>query len=102
VEKKIAIQDALPVLRKNNFKYDLIIVDTYHGSQFPIKFESDRFLNLILKMVTEKGTVIFNRLYYGEKRPSAVKFGQKLEKTFKKVDWFYPEANLMFICQKCN
>jgi len=100
--EKIIIQDALKFCEKCISKYDLIIVDTYHGDQFPTKFESDRFLNLILKMTTERGTVVFNRLYYGEKRPPAVKFGQKLEKTFKKVDWFYPEANLMFICQKCN
>ena len=31
-------------------------------------------------------------------RTEAVKFGNKLEKIFSKVDWFYPQANLMFIC----
>lgn len=88
----IKIEDA------NNIKfgnYDLVIVDMYSGDNFPKEFESDEFL----KKLTKYKTVIINRLYYGDKRPDTVRFGNKLEKNFKKVTWFYPEANLMFICE---
>lgn len=77
-------------------KFDLVIVDLYNGDEFPKKFEEETFL----KKLTKNNLVIFNRLYYGDKRPAAVKFGLKLKKIFSDVEYFYPEANLMFICQK--
>lgn len=75
--------------------FDLVFVDLYNGDQFPKEFESDEFLNNLAKFKV----VIINRLYFGEKRPETVKFGNKLEKIFSKVTWFYPEANVMFICE---
>lgn len=75
-------------------RYDLVIVDLYIGDEFPKKFEKEEFL----KLLTKNKLIIFNRLYFGEKRKEAVKFGNKLEKIFKKVEWFYPQANLMFFC----
>lgn len=75
-------------------KYDLIIVDLYNGSQFPQKFEDEK----LLKKLAKNKLVIFNRLYFGNKRALAVKFGLKLQTIFKKVEYFYPEANLMLIC----
>lgn len=75
--------------------YDLVVVDMYSGNNFPKEFESDEFL----KKLTKFKIVIINRLYYGDKRPDTVRFGNNLEKIFKKVTWFYPEANLMFICK---
>ena len=74
--------------------FDLVVVDLYRGDVFPKKFEDEKFLK---KLVNNK-LVIFNRLYYGDKRPMAVRFGLKLQKVFKKVKYYYPEANLMFIC----
>ncbi len=76
-------------------KYDLVVVDMYAGDNFPKEFESEDFL----KKLTKSSLVIINRLYFGDKRPDTVRFGKKLEKIFKKVNWFYPEANLMFICE---
>lgn len=91
---EIKIQDAY------DFKgrYDLIIIDLYNGETFPEKFESKEFLNKVKSSLTEKGIAVFNRTYYGDKRPETVKFGNKLKKIFSKVEWFYPEANLMFVC----
>lgn len=80
--------------------YDLVIVDLYNGDGFPAEFETDYYIQLIRSVLASGGVAVFNRLYYGDKRPSAVKFGKVLEKKFTKVDWFYPEANLMFICKK--
>lgn len=79
----------------NAMPYDLVVVDMYSGDSFPEEFESDEFLNKLKQFPV----VIINRLYYGEKRPNTVRFGNKLEKIFNKVTWFYPEANLMFICE---
>ena len=88
---QIKIKDAYSFDTKG---YDLVIVDVYRGDNFPEKFEDEKFL----KKLSKNKLVIFNRLYYGDKRPMAVKFGLKIQKIFKKVEYFYPEANLMFIC----
>ena len=81
-----------------SFAYELIIVDLYVGDRLPKKFESGRFRRLVYGLLTDSGIAVFNRLYFGDKRPEAVRFGQKLQKYFSKVDAFYPEANIMYIC----
>jgi spermidine synthase len=88
---KIQLQDAYTL---NSSGYDLVLVDLYNGDQFPEKFEKEEFL----KGLTKNKLVIFNRLYYGDKRSDTVRFGKKLERVFTRVDYFYPEANLMFLC----
>lgn len=87
------------VAGSNRKSYDLIIVDLYNGDQFPKEFESKNYIHLMGTVLKGGGMIIFNRLYYGDKRPMAVRFGRKLEKIFNEVSWFYPEANLMFICK---
>jgi spermidine synthase len=73
-------------------------VDTYVGDKFPAKFESAKFLELVLKLISPKGIAVFNRLYYGEKRKEAEEFHRKLIHIFKKVRPVYPEANVMYVC----
>jgi spermidine synthase len=104
-EVKIKVGDAYNYLTKKlkngkTEKYDLVLVDTYVGDVFPEKFESDKFLKSVKKVLKKGGIAIFNRLYYDEKRSLAVKFEKKLEKLFKKVTPVYPEANVMFVCTK--
>ena len=84
--------------RRELKSYDLILVDLYIGREFPKKFESENYIHLVRNILAGEGIVIFNRLYYGEKRSEAVKFGKKLEKMFSKVDVVYPEANVMYVC----
>ncbi len=82
----------IKIVDANKFKiekYDLLIVDTYFGDKVAEIAGSDPAMAEI---------TVFNRLYFGDKRPDTVRFGNNLEKIFKKVTWFYPEANLMFIC----
>lgn len=81
-----------------NTEYDLVMVDLYQGDQFPKKFESENYIHLVRSLLSRGGIVVFNRLYFGDKRPEAVKFGLKLQKVFSRVEYYYPEANLMFIC----
>ena len=103
-EIEIKIGDAkeyFSQISDSKFKfYDLIIVDLYNGDQFPKQFETDEFIECVKRNLAASGIAVFNRLYYGGKRPEAVKFGRKLEKFFPKVTWHYPEANLMFLCSK--
>mgnify|MGYP001587547899 CR=1 FL=1 len=79
-------------------KFDLVLVDLYIGYKFPRRFETQNYIHLVRNILSRSGIAVFNRLYYGEKRPEAMKFGKKLEKVFSKVEYFYPEANVMFIC----
>jgi spermidine synthase len=83
---------------KSSKKYDLILVDTYLGDNFPKKFERDDFFVRLKGILSANGLIIFNRLYYGEKRPEAMKFAAKLERVFSKVKYIFPEANVMFVC----
>jgi spermidine synthase len=86
----------------STIRYDLILVDMYVGDTFPERFASESFLRLVHRFLSDGGIAVFNRLYYGEKRPEAMKFGRKLEKIFAKVEYFYPEANLMLLCYTQN
>lgn len=79
-------------------KFELILVDLYIGDEFPKKFESEDFIQKLKRAIAHKGIIVFNRLYFGEKRSEAMKFKDKLEKIFDKVDVVYPEANIMFVC----
>jgi spermidine synthase len=102
---KIEIADAYEFTQKtakNSKKFDLVCVDLYIGDEFPAKFESGEFLRVVKKILTKGGIVVFNRLYYGNKRPRSVKFWVLLEKFFANVEVVYPEANVMFICASGN
>jgi len=83
---------------KKGQKYDLILIDIYLGRTFPSQFEKEDFLVWIKGLLESGGIAVFNRLYYGEKRPEAMKFASKLEKTFPSVEYYYPQANLMYLC----
>lgn len=103
VNADIVVSDAYEFIEKSvteKKEYDLVIVDLYVGQEFPVVFESDIFLQNIDKVLSRNGVAVFNRLYFADKRPRTVKFGNNLEKIFGKVEYFYPEANVMLICNK--
>lgn len=74
-------------------KYDLVIVDGFVG---------DNYIHLERLHLTRSTIVVFNKLFYKDKKDEALKFGKKLKKIFDKVEYFYPPANLMFVCYKAN
>ncbi len=90
-EIDVKIQDAGKPI---SGKFDFVIVDLYRGDKFPKKFEDEKFL----KSLTKNKLVIFNRLFYKEKKVEALEFGEKLREVFKNVDRFHPEVNIMFFC----
>lgn len=101
VDTTILVADAKNVCDKfseKRKKFDLILVDLYVYDKVPAKFETDDFIKLISKLQTKDGIAVFNRLYYGEKRPQAMRFLKQLEKVFVSVDPVYPQANVMFLC----
>jgi spermidine synthase len=97
-EIDICIIDAMKFVQKENRIYDLILVDLYCGDRFPEKFEDEKFLKNIQKLLSKNGLVVFNRLWGKENKVSSLKFGKKLEKVFGKVETFMPRANVMFLC----
>ena len=102
VEMDIRICDGEKFVReavKDKRKYDLVLIDMYVGYEVPDKFEKRDFLEKVRSLIDGNGLVVFNRLYFGEKRKLAIKFADKLEEIFPLVNYFYPEANIMFICK---
>lgn len=100
---EIVNQDASVFIKKalrEKRRYDLVLVDMYVGDEVPKKFETKSFIQRTRILLARRGIAVFNRLYYGEKRTEARKFGELLEKHFTQVMYHYPEANLMFICIK--
>ncbi len=95
--KIVDVYDFMSNISKQK-SFDLVIVDLYNGDKFPEKFGTENYIQLVRTVLKSGGIAIFNRLYYGDKRREAVKFGGKLQKSFSHVDWYYPEANLMFLC----
>ena len=86
-----------PKFNKN--KYDLIIVDLYNGDKFPEKFAKLHFFEKARLGLVKNGVIIFNRLYYKDKKALALEFGEKLKKVFAKVEYYFPVTNLMLICK---
>jgi spermidine synthase len=94
----IEITDAFQFIQKENKKYDLILIDLYCGDKFPEKFEDEEFIGNVKKLMNKDGITIFNRLYGTNNRSSSMRFGRRLEKYFKKVDYMFPQANVELIC----
>jgi spermidine synthase len=91
---KVVIADASAYRLVPN-AFDIVIVDLYIGKEFPAKFTSDVFL----KKLSNNKLVIFNRLYFGDKKTEDLAFSQKLKKFFSKVEVVYPVANMIIICR---
>jgi spermidine synthase len=98
---RVVVNDAKAYLLRNRPKseYNLVIVDTYLGYEYPKAFEKEEFLLLVKKSLAPGGMAVFNRLYFSEKRTFSQKFADKLEKIFTSVERYFPEANLMLLCR---
>lgn len=96
----VVIGDAIDFVKNEKQKFDLICMDTYQMDEFPKKFESQVFLENLKNILNENGVVVFNRLYYNEKRKIADEFYHSvLQKNFTKIKIVYPQANIMYICE---
>ncbi len=95
---EIKIEDAYGVVNRSREKYELIFVDVDNGYEFPEKFNDEKFIKNVKKVLNKNGAAIFNRFYGGEKRGDSLREGNRLEKEFRQVEYFYPQANLELIC----
>lgn len=90
--------DALKTPRR--LRYNLILVDLYLGDQIPPKSESAFFLKNLSKILTKKGIIIFNRLFYGKNRKLTENFIKKLDKIFPQIELVHAWSNLLVVCYK--
>ncbi len=96
---EIIIDDAFEFVKKQKKekqKFDLVCVDLYQGTEYPEIFDTDDFYEN-LKEISDWS--IINRLYYGEKRPKAMKSLSRLEKMFEKIEVVHPtlKSNIVFV-----
>jgi spermidine synthase len=99
----VHIEDAEDFIKKQTEtrnSYDLVCFDTYVKASFPKKFESVQLIKQVKSLLSVNGLAVFNRLYGPDDRASAISFEKKLQEVFGKVERLYPEANVMFVCQK--
>ncbi len=87
----------------NNQKFDLIIFDVYIGLNVPERFEQDDFLITLKDFLSERGTLIYNRLVYDEKSQKTYEgLKEKLEKIYPGIQLITLEnikQNMMFVYQ---
>lgn len=77
-------------------EYDLILVDLYLGRDFPKEAESKEFLQGLKNILSEKGLVIINRLYYTSFfQKEAESFLLKVKEIFSKVETKKAVTNLL-------
>lgn len=68
-------------------EFDLILIDIYKGDLFPKEAESEKFLKTLKKILSPKGMVIINCLYYHvSDKQQANEFGKKLRAVFNQVE----------------
>ena len=95
-----AVEVIADQLTHKNISYDLILVDMYVGTEVPEQFEDNKFVRSVKSLLSKDGLAVFNRLYYGEKKQKAKDFMDLLSDEFSVVDPVYPEANVMYVCEK--
>lgn len=99
---KIINKDALRAvsnLPKIGGNYCLIIVDLYLGASFPSRAETKDFLDELKQLVSPQGRIVFNRLFYQEKKKETEKFIKKLDHSFSDIELVRAWSNLLIFCQ---
>lgn len=98
IKVETVIKDASKFVRSGRVRYDLICVDMYKGEEVPLEFNTLEFIREVKKLLKEDGIAIFNRLYGPSDRLLSMQFAKRLEDVFWKVEYIYPQANIMFVC----
>jgi spermidine synthase len=83
------------VLKHDNKRFDLMIVDLYLGNNFPQKAASEKFMKNVQKILSKDGMVIFNRL----KSDKTSDFEAKLAKIFTDVKLVKTTTNHFFLAR---
>jgi spermidine synthase len=97
------IKKAKPASRQGGLKkqnFDLILVDLYFGDRVLKETESPEFLENINRLISPNGLVIFNRLFYREKKKQTEVFIKKVKKIFLKTSFVHAFSNLLIFAQR--
>jgi len=95
----IVADAALAVPKLPAGKFDYILVDMYCGDQLPKFVYSQKFIRSVRNLLTPKGTVIFNHLFYdGPKKAAAQQLVETLQSHFLDIKLFRPLTNLLIAC----
>ncbi len=86
-------------IKKEIKSFDLILVDMYKGEVIPSELESEDFISNLKSILTQNGTVIFNRIFWDEHKKEAYDFVKKAEKIFPQIELSRTVANLLVICR---
>lgn len=96
----LSVDNCINGLIHCNSAFDLVLVDLYLGDYFPAQAGETRFLESLNKTLKPNGTVIFNRLYYGNNKEKTDKFEQKIRKVFTQTEAKKVQYNKIFLCRK--
>lgn len=96
----IITKDAFDFISTTNQKFDQILVDLYHGTEFPSQFASAAFLKKLSQTMSKNAVCVFNRLATKTTTFERTKFVDKLQKYFtiqeiKKIDF-----NFLISCSR--
>lgn len=97
---EIVKADALKWLKRRKEKFDLILMDLYLGDQLPAGSENQVFLKRLKARLNPGGLVIFNRLFYQEKKIQTEAFIKKLSKVFPEISFVRTASNLLILARK--
>ncbi|MGI5826447.1 MAG: spermidine synthase [Patescibacteria group bacterium] len=93
---EIVVTDAFTF--KNDYLYDLVLVDLYLGQEFPQQAETTDFLQKIKSMMAKDGLVVFNRLYFNRQhRENADVFLGKVRQIYPFVKTQKAVTNLLIL-----
>ena len=81
-------------------KFNLVLVDLYLGDQIPEKSESKIFLRNLKRLISPKGIIIFNRLFYKKHKQKTEKFIKKLDKFFSRIELLRAFSNLLVFASR--
>lgn len=91
--------DALEFVQHDDNKYDLIAIDIFVQDYIPEEFESEAFMQNIKSLLTENGTVIFNRLQFTKPLKEGTKkyYGNTFSKVFPSAKAIPIKGNVMLV-----
>ncbi|HEY5600882.1 MAG TPA: fused MFS/spermidine synthase [Patescibacteria group bacterium] len=93
--------DALKFLKKNDKKFDLILVDLYLGENLPSFLTSSEFVKYLKK--AGNNLIIFNFLYFGRHKSASLRTINHFKEIFKveKIvkSYFLMPSNILLICE---
>jgi len=93
---EIVNENAFVFCKKQEQKFDRIIIDLYKGSKRPSFFVEKEFLESIKKRLDKNGVVVFNWLKIGK---DSGDFENNLKKIFLRVDKVNTRTNMFFLAR---